>query len=315
MDALLLLLGLAALVLSGELLVRYASSIAVKASIPPVIIGLTIVSLGTSAPEVMASVRAALNGNPGIAIGNVIGSNIANLALILGITALIHPVAVNRSLIRSDWPVMFAASILFVLFAYDGQLEQWEGGLLFACTFVLIAMLYWRSKKDRRPNEEELDLGVEPVLHRPVIWLMSGIGLACAGLYYGSEWFIQGASGLAVSAGVSDHVIGLTAVAFGTSIPELVTSGVAAMKRESDLALGSLIGSNIFNIFLAIGVSAGITAMPVDGQAIASDFWWMLLVAAMILPMMMHQRLIHRWKGIILVATYAVYITVVILGT
>ena len=124
MDALLLLLGLAALVLSGELLVRYASSIAVKASIPPVIIGLTIVSLGTSAPEVMASVRAALNGNPGIAIGNVIGSNIANLALILGITALIHPVAVNRSLIRSDWPVMFAASILFVLFAYDGQLEQ-----------------------------------------------------------------------------------------------------------------------------------------------------------------------------------------------
>tara|TARA_B110000285_G_scaffold227488_1_gene288900 strand:+ start:732 stop:1682 length:951 start_codon:yes stop_codon:yes gene_type:complete len=313
MSLLLLILGLIVLVISGDWLVRCASSLAIRASIPPVIVGLTIVSIGTSAPEVIASVRAALEGNPGIAIGNVIGSNIANIALILGIAALVQPLVVTRSIIRSDWPVLMIASLLFAGFAWDGALEKWEGGILCAGTVVMLIMLHFRTRKSQEnEGSDAFDLGVEPPLEKPLVWLFAGIGISSAGLYFGSEWFIAGARDLALQAGVSDHVIGLTAVAFGTSIPELVASVVAALKRESDIVLGNLIGSNIFNIFLAVGVSSSILELPVDPRAISDDFWWMLAVAAILLPMMLHRRLVHRWKGLILVATYGVYIALVV---
>lgn len=309
MEFLLLIAGLVVLVLSGDYLVKFASGLAIKMRIPPVIVGLTIVSIGTSAPEIMASVRAALEGNPGITVGNVIGSNIANLALILGVTALIHPVRVDRSLMRSDWPVLMAASLGIWWFARNVEISQLEGLVLVGGAVVLLAMLYFRSRRARlteRPTEDSDEELVDA--SRPLAVLMSGIAAASLGLYYGSEWFVDGARSIAINNGVSDHIIGLTVVAFGTSVPELVASGIAAWKREPDLALGNLIGSNIFNIFLAAGISSSIIPLPVDVQALEFDFWWMTGIALLVGLMMMHRAMIHRWKGAVLLLIYLAYI-------
>jgi cation:H+ antiporter len=309
MEFLLLIAGLVVLVLSGDYLVKFASGLAIKMRIPPVIVGLTIVSIGTSAPEIMASVRAALAGSPGITVGNVIGSNIANLALILGVTALIHPVRVDRSLMRSDWPVLMAASVGIWWFARNVEIARWEGLALVAGAVALLAMLYFRSRRARLTEQptEDTDEELEDA-SRPLAVLLGGIAVASLGLYYGSEWFVDGARSIAINNGVSDHIIGLTVVAFGTSVPELVASGIAAWKREPDLALGNLIGSNIFNIFLAAGISASIIPLPVDVQALEFDFWWMTGIALLVGLMMMHRAMIHRWKGAILLLIYLAYI-------
>lgn len=309
MEILILIAGLVVLVLSGDYLVKFASGLAIKMRIPPVIVGLTIVSIGTSAPEIMASARAALEGNPGITVGNVIGSNIANLALILGVTALIHPVRVDRSLIRSDWPLLMAASLGIWWFALDRVITQSEGLVLMGGAVALLAMLYFRSQRARltETSTEETAEQMEDA-NRPLAVLLGGCAVASLGLFYGSEWFVDGARRIAINNGVSDHLIGLTVVAFGTSIPELVASGIAAYKREPDLALGNLIGSNIFNVFLAAGISASIIPLPVDAQALEFDFWWMTGVALLVGVMMMHKGLIHRWNGALLLLIYLAYI-------
>lgn len=302
--------GLALLILSGEVLVRNAAGIALKASIPPLIVGLTVVSIGTSAPEIFASVQAALGGNPGLAIGNVIGSNIANIALILGVTALIHPVKVDRSLLRLDWPVMFAATLLFGWFARDLVFDHFEGSLLLCCTVALIGFLLYRSQKARltdQPDEESED-EFNRFANRSYPALFVAIIGACVGLFYGSEWFVAGARGIAEAAGVSDYLIGVTVVAFGTSVPELVASAAAAFKKQSDLALGNLVGSNIFNIFLALGSTSLIAEMPVDPVVWISDYWWMAGIALLLLPMMLHGGVFQRWKGFVLLGLYVAYI-------
>lgn len=316
MDIPLLVGGLAVLVLSGEVLVRNAAGLAIKASIPPVIVGLTIVSLGTSAPEIFASVRAALEGNPGLAVGNVIGSNIANLALILGVTALIHPVAVDRSLLRSDWPVMMAATLAFIGLGWDLEFSATDGMFLLLGVAVLLLFFYRRSVAARKTEVPDND-GEEfdAFAHRSYAALAALIVLGTIGLNYGAEWFIAGARGIAASAGVSDHIIGVTVVAFGTSVPELVASGAAAMKGESDLALGNLVGSNIFNILLALGLTATIHPVGVEAEAMAFDAMWMLAVAAILLPMMLHKRLIHRWKGGVMLAIYLLYVGLIVQAT
>jgi len=302
--------GLALLVLSGEVLVRNAAGMALKASIPPLIVGLTVVSIGTSAPEIFASVQAALAGNPGLAIGNVIGSNIANIALILGVTALIHPVKVDRSLLRLDWPVMFAATLLFGWFAWDLVFSRLEGSFLLSCTIALIGFLLYRSRKARKGDPKDADAEDEfnRFANRSYPVLFAAISAACVGLFYGSEWFVAGARGLAEAAGVSDHLIGVTVVAFGTSVPELVASAAAAFKKQSDLALGNLVGSNIFNIFLALGSTSLISEMPVDPMVWISDYWWMAGIALLLLPMMLHRGLFQRWKGLVLLGLYLAYI-------
>ena len=309
MEILILIAGLVVLVLSGDYLVKFASGLAIKMRIPPVIVGLTIVSIGTSAPEIMASARAALEGNPGITVGNVIGSNIANLALILGVTALIHPVRVDRSLMRSDWPLLMAASLGIWWFALDRTITQSEGLVLVGGAVALLAMLFFRSQRAQltETSTEETAEQMEDA-NRPLAVLLGGCAVASLGLFYGSEWFVDGARRIAINNGVSDHLIGLTVVAFGTSIPELVASGIAAYKREPDLALGNLIGSNIFNVFLAAGISASIIPLPVDAQALEFDFWWMTGVALLVGVMMMHKGLILRWNGALLLLIYLAYI-------
>jgi cation:H+ antiporter len=189
------------------------------------------------------------------------------------------------------------------------EIARWEGLALVAGAVALLAMLYFRSRRARLTEQptEDTDEELEDA-SRPLAVLLGGIAAASLGLYYGSEWFVDGARSIAINNGVSDHIIGLTVVAFGTSVPELVASGIAAWKREPDLALGNLIGSNIFNIFLAAGISASIIPLPVDVQALEFDFWWMTGIALLVGLMMMHRAMIHRWKGAVLLLIYLAYI-------
>ena len=299
-----LILGLATLVGGGEVLVRGAVGIARKFKISTLVIGMTVISFGTSAPELMVSLSSALGGHPEIAIGNVMGSNIANLALVLGVTTIIFPIIVSRNTKIIDWPIMMFATILFFVFSLDLVIAQWEGALMFA---ILIAFTFWIIRRSRR--ETKVDDGVDE--HTKPMNPLICTGLLLAGLvalYFGSQWMLKGAVGIAQSFGMSERVIGLTVVAFGTSVPELVTSAIAAFKKETDISIGNLIGSNLFNIFAVIGLTAAFVPVPVSQGTLDFDMWWVLGIAILILPMMVIGKKIGRLKGAILLSTYIVYI-------
>ncbi|MDP4586635.1 MAG: calcium/sodium antiporter [Flavobacteriales bacterium] len=312
MDIFLLILGLLTLVGSGEVLVRGAAGIALKAKISPLIVGLTVVSIGTSAPELFASVTAALNGNSGLAVGNVVGSNIANLALVLGITAVIYPITVDRLLIRLDGPVMAAATLLFILFAWDMEISQGEGIILITALVVFLLTLIRRARKEPSAVDNEVE-ELEGFGKKGYGFLFILILIGCIGLYFGSDWFVTGASNIASSLGVSDHIIGVTVVAFGTSVPELVASAIAALRKQSDISIGNLVGSNIFNVLGVLGVTATLTPLPIDQKVIDSDMWWMLGIALLIFPMIRMGYKIVRWEGIVLIGIYIAYIATVLL--
>ncbi len=249
----LLILGLALLVGGGEWLVRGASSIALRLRLSPLVVGLTIVAFGTSAPELFISVQAALEGSPDLAMGNVIGSNICNLALVLGITAAITPVPVRKDSMRIDWPVTMGASLLLYLVVLD-NLISWPEGLLFIG--LLVTYTYFIIRKSRRETKSAEELAEELDVPPPTASLGKDlllIGVGTAGLAFGSNWFVDGAQDLAITFGVSERVVGITVLALGTSLPELVTAVIAAMKKETDIALGNLMGSNIFNILFDPG--------------------------------------------------------------
>jgi cation:H+ antiporter len=312
MDIFLLIVGLLTLVGSGEVLVRGAAGIALKAKISPLIVGLTVVSIGTSAPELFASVTAALNGNSGLAVGNVVGSNIANLALVLGITAVIYPITVDRLLIRLDGPVMAAASLVFIFFAWDMVISQVEGIILITALVVFLLTLVRRARKEPSAVDNEVE-ELEGFGKKGYPFLSLLILVGCIGLYFGSDWFVTGASNIASSLGVSDHIIGVTVVAFGTSVPELVASVIAALRQQSDISIGNLVGSNIFNVLGVLGVTATLTPLPIDQKVIDSDMWWMLGIALLIFPMIRMGYKIVRWEGIVLIGIYIAYIATVLL--
>lgn len=320
MNYLLLLGGFALLIAAGEVLVRGAAGMALKAKIPPLVVGLTVVSLGTSSPELFASLQAALQGDSEIAVGNVLGSNIANLGLVLGITALIFPIAVDEDLVRRDWPVMMIASALFFGLGFDGTLGWVDGmvfiALLIAFTAYLIVQSRRRRKADvitsndpglpREESDEVDDYGTYG--SKPYVLLFGLVALGCVGLYYGSEWFVEGAKQIAYDFGISKHVVGVTVVAFGTSVPELAASSVAAFRKQTDISIGNLIGSNIFNIFCVLGVTASAKSLNVGVNVIRFDMLWMIGIAAIMLPLMVTGRRITRGKGAILLAIYVAYI-------
>ena len=314
MDILLLLGGLVLLVAAGEILVRGAAGLALKANISPMMVGLTVVSIGTSAPELFASVRAALEGNPGLAIGNVIGSNIANISLVLGITALINPVGVSKGLLKFDTPLMVLASIIFIFFAWDLELSFTEGVILIGLLFAFIGSLIFRSRKEKK-QQDALESDVEDLVEyqsKGYTFLLVLIVGGCIGLYFGSEWFIAGARNIAFSLGVSDYIIGVTVVAFGTSVPELVASAIAALRNQADLSIGNLIGSNIFNILSVIGITSMVSPLPVDAAILEMDVWWMLGIALLIIPIMRSRYLVTRWQGALLILVYLGYIFMVL---
>lgn len=308
----LMVVGLVGLVGGGELLVRGAASIALRLRLSPLVVGLTIVAFGTSAPELFISVQAALEGSPDLAMGNVIGSNICNLALVLGVTAVITAVPVRRDSLRIDWPVVMGGSLLLYLIVQD-NLINWPEGLLFIG--ILITYTYFIIRKSRRETKsaeelaEELELPAQTAsLGKDVLF----IALGTAGLALGSDWFVDGAQELAIAFGVSERIVGITVLALGTSLPELVTAVVAATKKETDIALGNLIGSNIFNIFSILGITSVIAPIRVNDIIIHSDMIWMLLITFLILPMMLYRRVVKRVEGAILLAIYVYYIYSVI---
>ncbi len=324
MNILLLIAGLVVLVASGEVMVRGAAGIALKASISPLVVGLTVVSIGTSAPELFASVTAAMEGNPGLAIGNVVGSNIANLALVLGITASIYPIPVSRGLLIFDGPIMVAVTVLLILFMWNGELSRWEGVVLVFLMVAFIVAQLLRSRQEKRRERAARAAAVADGTASASVEEFTGFGAksygylillvlaGCAGLYFGSDWFVAGASAIADDLGVSDHVIGVTIVAFGTSVPELAASVIAALRKQTDISIGNLVGSNIFNILSVLGITTIISDMQVDPMVLASDVWWMLGIALLIFPLIRMGYKVVRWEGFLLLAVYGLYIYFVV---
>lgn len=256
MEYLLLVLGIILLLSGGDFLVKSAVAIASRFKLSPLLIGVTIVSFGTSAPELIVSLKATLYGSSGIALGNVIGSNIANIGLVLGLTVAIRPVSVNRKKYFTSWFVMLISSLMFYGFSLDGELGKMEG-LFFICgvlAFISISISYLK-KED---VEENHNLSLHPLLI--ILFLVLGM----LGLFFGSELLIENASSIAFQMGLSEFIIGTTVVALGTSLPELVTSLIASLKGQNSISLGNLLGSNIFNIFAVLGITSIVKPIPVD---------------------------------------------------
>ena len=315
-----LIAGLVLLVAGAEVLVRGAAKLAAQFGIPPLIIGLTVVAFGTSAPETAVSVQAALDGSGDLAIGNVVGSNIANVLLILGLTALIAPLIVSRQLIRLDVPIMIGASLLTFGLAWDGSLSRLDGALLFAGILAYTAFLIYNARKDKGGEDDEFakEFGLDEA-PKPYAWAIN-LGLIIAGLVLlvtGSNFLVEGAVTLARALGISELVIGLTVVAVGTSLPELATSILAAIKGERDIAVGNIVGSNIFNLLCVLGLASLVSpaAISVSPNALAFDFPVMIAVAVACLPIFFTGYRINRWEGLLFLAYYVAYTLYLILSS
>ena len=309
MDYLVLLVGFVALIVGGNFLVKGAVGVAVKAGISSLTIGMTVVSFGTSAPELLVSLQAALQVGDSslISVGNVVGSNIANISLVLGLTALLAPVVINRTSIVQDWPVMMISTLACAYFMADLKIVRSEGIVLFVLLLIFMAYLFFKSSKDKEDDQTTSDVeAIKPPssLMLNVFYILVGI----AGLTFGSGWLVQSATSIAVSFGVSPFVIGVTIIAFGTSVPELATSAIAAYRKQSDLAVGNLIGSNIFNILAVLGITAIITPVPLTQSIFNSDVLWMIMVAVLLLVIMLLRGPISRWKGLVLLLFYLTYV-------
>lgn len=305
MDLLLTLGGLIVLVIGAEVMVRGAVDLALRARISPLVIGLTVVSMGTSAPELLVSLLAAMKGSSAIAIGNVVGSNIVNISFILGLSILLFPIEVDRDARRIHWPVMMAVSLLFWWLFQDDWITRWEGLLFVVLLAAYVGGMVWSSRRSA------LSRAVEPA--RMAWWKATALLLAgVAALTQGADWFVDGGVGLARSAGVTEQLIGVTVIAFGTSLPELVTSLVAAFRKQPDISLGNLVGSNIFNLLGIIGLSAVVQPIQSDHAAFALDIAAMLAVALVLYPLMRFGSRMGRWQGAILAAAYLAYVVFVI---
>jgi cation:H+ antiporter len=305
-NALFVVAGLILLIAGGNWLLKAAIDLSLKLNIPKIVIGMTVVSFATSAPELIVSINAALDGFPDLALGNVVGSNIANLGLVLAVTLLMGPINVRRSFYTTDWPVMMLASLLFFFFIYlDEELQQYEGILMVVCLFLFLVYLL----RFQKPAVEE-EVEVPPIL-LPMYKTVLFLGLGGVALWGGSELLITGAVGLATLFGVSERVIAITVVSVGTSIPELAASVIAALKKEKAISLGNLIGSNIFNLLAVLGITAIITPIKVvDGNLLSSDVFWMLGISFVILPLVFFPKGLRLgWRdGLILVGIYVTFV-------
>ncbi len=301
------------LVVGGEYLVRSSVALSFKLNISKIVIGMTVVSFATSAPELLVSLQAALKGSPAIAINNVVGSNIANIGLVLGVTAIVGAIAIDKSFYRLTWPVMMLFSFALYYFLWnDSQLTPIEGAVLFVGLLLFIVYLIKGQKSTEEVEEVDDALSVVSNV-KIIIWLLIG----ALALYFGSEWLVKGATEIAQKLGVSEAVIGVTMIAIGTSVPELAASVIAAAKQEKAISLGNLIGSNIFNIGSVLGLTSIIKTIPIEEPLILSrDIFWMLLFAAVILPLGLipKKNTIDKFKGFALVVVYATFIFLVFKG-
>ncbi len=311
MDILFFCLGLVALVAGAELLVRGSSKLALSFGVSPLVVGLTIVAFGTSAPELAVSVGSALKGNSDVAIGNVVGSNILNVLLILGASALITPLVVHAQILRQEAPVMIGASLLLAWFAHDARIDAVESWIFLALMTGYTVMLIRQSRRETIATKEKYAESMPEKTAWDDSWIVQ-VGLVVAGLallVLGAEWLVAAAVNFAKAFGVSDVVIGLTVVAAGTSMPEVATSITAAIRGERDIAVGNVIGSNTFNILGclgATGVASG-GSLPIAPTVIAFDLPFMIAVAIVSMPVFLTGRRIARWEGLFFLLSYVAY--------
>ena len=306
MNSVLIVAGLVLLIFGGNWLLKAAVALSLKLDVPKIVIGMTVVSFATSAPELIVSINAALSGASDLALGNVIGSNIANLGLVLGITLLFGTMQVQKSFYTTDWPVMMVASIVLYLFLLgDRVIVQYEGIILFS---LLVVFLIYLLRFQKTAIIDELPEDDVPLQGYKIIFFLAIGGVA---LWGGSELLIKGATSLAVEFGVSERVIGVTVVSIGTSIPELAASIIAVIKKEKAISLGNLIGSNVFNILAVLGITSIITPIAVTDEGLmTNDIFWMLGISFLLLPLVFFPKGYRlNWKdGIVLLTAYAIFI-------
>ncbi len=309
MDIFLVIIGFILLVIGGEFLVRSSVALSFRFNISKMIIGLTVVSFATSSPELLVSLQAALSGYSDISLGNVIGSNIANIGLVLGLTAIISSMETDSDFIKFNWPVMMILTGMMYLFLYTGEnISRLEGGALLLVIVVFLGVLIKKARTKGAKSESEVDPSLEQTSgFKIILWLLIG----AAGLYFGSEWLVDGAVGIAKSFEVSERVISVTMIAIGTSVPELAASVIAALKQEKGISLGNLIGSNIFNIGSVIGLTAIIQPIFLQSEEIlTNDIFWMIGFSFILFPLIFipPKKVISRYKGVILFLAYILFI-------
>lgn len=295
-----LLLGIVFLLVGGDLLVKSSAALASKLNVSPFLIGITVVSFGTSAPELLVSLNAALQGSAGIAIGNVIGSNIANIALVLGLTILIRPINVESKRYLFSWMIMLVSSVMFYGFSMDGIIDPIDG-LFFISGLILFISLSIRYRHSS-VDEEEIEEGMNSRMI-PLYFI-----LGAAGLYFGSEFLVANSVIIAKYFGLSEFVIGITIVALGTSLPELVTSVIAILKGQSSISIGNLIGSNIFNVFAVLGITSLVRPLGADTNLLISDLPIMLGVTLLLGLFLFISRKLRRIEGVLLISIYLIYV-------
>lgn len=308
---LLFVAGLVLLLLGAELMVRGASRLALALGLSPLVVGLTVVSIGTSTPELAVSIGGAVSGTPDLALGNVVGSNIANVLLILGLVALITPLVVHRQLVWLDVPLMIAASAVVFAMAWDGRIARWEGALLVLAAIAYIAFLIRMAR--RHPEQVPEDPALTDTPARPAtVGVFRQLVLIAAGLAMlvgGARLLVDAATQMATALGLSQLVIGLTVVAVGTSLPEIATSILSAVRGQRDLAVGNIVGSNIFNLLLVLGATAAVAdgGIAVGDGALRFDLPVMTVVAVACLPIFFSGHRIARWEGALFLGYYIAY--------
>jgi cation:H+ antiporter len=321
LDVLLFLVGLVILYYGAEWLIRGASGLALDYGIRPVVVGLTVVALGTSMPEFLVNFIAALGGDHDLAIGNIIGSNISNVALILGASAVVLPVAVTPQILRKEYPMMLGAMVLFYGVALDGTITRLDGSLLVACLLAFISYLLYDAKNNATAQSmiDEIDVDSKDVsssdpqdsLLKKTLYLIGGT----AGLALGAHFMVDSAVDIARSMGISQIIIGLTIVAIGTSLPELAASMVGAIKSEADLSVGNILGSNLLNVLFVVGTVSIMSPLSVEPSTLSIHFPVMLGICVMLLPIAWTRYEITRVEGGVLLATFFCYMTYVVMWT
>lgn len=317
MSLILFVAGIALLIVGAEALVRGASRLAVTAGISPLVVGLTVVAFGTSSPELAVTISSTTGGDPDIAIGNIVGSNIFNTLLILGVSAAITPLVVSQRLVRLEVPLMIGVSLLVLVFALDGNVSRVEGLALAGGVATYTGWAIWKSRREGREIEAEYAAEFskrERTLAGAavdLVLMVGGLGL----LVLGSNWFIDGASEIAEALGVSELVIGLTIVSAGTSLPEVATSIMAALRSERDIAVGNVVGSNLFNLLAVLGITSVVAdgGVAVADAALRFDIPVMLATAVACLPIFFTGWTIARWEGLLFLAYYAAYVAYLLL--
>jgi cation:H+ antiporter len=312
-DVLLVAAGIALLAVAGGRLVDFAAALGEKARLTPAVVGLTVVAAGTSMPELAVSVAAAVQGSPDIALANVVGSNVANIGFILGACPLLAALPVSWKLLKFEYPFMVLASVIALLLCRDGALDRVEGGFFVASMAAFIAYAVWVARREAAGLAAELVPEAAGQLRaRSTGLLLAGIVASLLGLALGARLVVDGAVGIALAAGLSERLVGLTIVAVGTSLPELVASLAAASKRHHDMAVANVVGSNIFNLLMILGASSLFRPIPVQPRIVEVDLPVMIGFAALLYPLVARDRTLTRRDGVLLMAAYAGYLAVLV---